>query len=30
MFTGFYIISSQKGLVTADYCLMKGHVSGEF
>jgi len=28
-FSGFYIVSSQKGLVTTDYCLLQGHVSGE-
>lgn len=28
-FSGFYIISSPKGLITTDYCLMKRHISGE-
>lgn len=28
-FSGFYIISSQKGLITSDYGLLQGHKSGE-
>jgi ribosomal protein S8 len=28
-FSGFYIISSQQGLVTSNYCLLSGHVGGE-
>lgn len=28
-FSGFLIVSSQKGLVTTDYCLLDGHVGGE-
>lgn len=28
-FSGFYIISTQKGLCTSDYCLLHGHISGE-
>lgn len=28
-FSGFYIISTQKGLYASDYCLLQGHISGE-
>jgi len=28
-FAGFYIISTQKGLFTSDYCLLDGRISGE-
>lgn len=28
-FSGFYIISTPHGLVTSNYCLLSGHVSGE-
>jgi len=28
-FTGFYIISTQKGIYTSDYCLLQAHISGE-
>jgi ribosomal protein S8 len=28
-FSGFYILSSQKGLTTSDHCLLKGHRGGE-
>lgn len=28
-FSGFYIISTQKGLYTSDYCLIKGLTGGE-
>ena len=28
-FSGFYIISTQKGLFTSTYCLLDGHLSGE-
>lgn len=28
-FSGFYIISTPQGLVTSNYCLLSGHVSGE-
>jgi ribosomal protein S8 len=28
-FTGFYIISTPKGLTTSDYCLLQGRISGE-
>lgn len=28
-FSGFYIISTQYGLFTSDYCLLYGHISGE-
>ena len=28
-FSGFYIISSQQGLVTSHYSLLHGHVGGE-
>lgn len=28
-FSGYYIISTSKGLVTSDVCLLQGHLSGE-
>lgn len=28
-FSGFYIISTQKGLYSSNYCLLQGHLSGE-
>src|SRR6185312_8983060 len=28
-FSGFYIISTQKGLFTSNYCLLDGRISGE-
>lgn len=28
-FSGFYIISTQNGLYSSDYCLLEGHISGE-
>jgi ribosomal protein S8 len=28
-FSGFLIVSSQRGLVTSEYCLLNGHVGGE-
>jgi len=28
-FSGFYILSTQKGLFTSDYCLLKGFLGGE-
>lgn len=28
-FSGFYIISTQQGLVTSNYCLLSGHIGGE-
>jgi hypothetical protein len=28
-FSGFYIVSTQKGLYTSDYCLIKGLTGGE-
>jgi len=28
-FSGFYILSTQKGLMTSDYCLLQGHKGGE-
>lgn len=28
-FSGFYIVSTAKGLVTTNYCLLNGHVGGE-
>jgi len=28
-FSGFYIISCSKGLVTSEYCLLHGHSGGE-
>ena len=28
-FSGFYIISTQKGLYASDYCLLQGRLSGE-
>lgn len=28
-FSGFYIISTQKGIFTSDYCLLQAHVCGE-
>lgn len=28
-FSGFFIVSSQQGLATTDYCLLDGHVGGE-
>lgn len=28
-FSGFYIISSPKGLVTSEYCLLNGRMGGE-
>jgi len=28
-FSGFYIISTQKGLFSSDYCLLQGRISGE-
>lgn len=26
---GFYIVSTPGGLVTTEYCLLQGHISGE-
>lgn len=28
-FTGFYIISTTRGFITSDYCLLQGHLSGK-
>lgn len=28
-FSGFYIISTQQGILTSDYCLLERHISGE-
>lgn len=28
-FSGFYIISTQKGLFCSDYCLLQGNIGGE-
>lgn len=28
-FAGFYIVSTQKGLVTSDYCILHENISGE-
>jgi hypothetical protein len=28
-FSGFYIVSTQKGLYTSDYCLLQARISGE-
>lgn len=28
-FSGFYIISTQKGIFTSNYCLLEGHLAGE-
>lgn len=28
-FSGFYIISTQKGLMTSEFCLLKERLSGE-
>lgn len=28
-FTSFYIVSTPQGLVTTDFCLLQGHISGE-
>lgn len=28
-FAGFYIITTQKGIFTSNYCLLDGHLSGE-
>ncbi len=28
-FSGFYIISTQEGLFSSDYCLLQGRISGE-
>ena len=28
-FSGFYIISTQKGIFSSDYCLLQGRIAGE-
>jgi ribosomal protein S8 len=28
-FSGFYVIPTQKGIFTSDYCLLQGHMCGE-